>query len=554
MTSGVRRAIGIVALYVALTAIVSWPFVNYSDFGTSSYGGDARLIIWTLAWDNYAVLHGLPLFQSNLFFPAAESLRYNEHLFGVSLFTLPWAIAGASPVLAYNVTWWLSWVLNGLASFALLRRFVRRATAAFIGSLVYVCSFYVMQHAHGHLHLVWTWPLPLSMLLLERWFDRPRWGRAALWALVVLLGALTSWYMAVMVLLVNGLMGLVVLCTAREHAEDGVSEAERWRARAMQLVAAVLVVAALVAPFARHYVGLRGAPGEASANAATLSGYVIPPENTLVGGWWKTHIDSRPGSIWGETTVFAGWTAVLLAVCGLVVGARVSMATPRRWIFPALVVAGVLISLGPTPALPGGSTFAPFYWLSGLPGFEGMRAPGRFALVAMLGVSGLTAGAVAWLMDRLRHGAVVVLLVPVMLAEWYVVGFPAGKPTPFPVPPIYQTAEVRSARALVSLPAYPASSPEWVFGANYLYYSMSHWRPIVNGFGRTEPPDYDRVLQLVERFPAQASALHAMGLQYVIVHADQYPNHGQAILAAARGSTGCRLVLQIGTDYLFELI
>ena len=97
-------------------------------------------------------------------------------------------------------------------------------------------------------------------------------------------------------------------------------------------------------------------------------------------------------------------------------------------------------------------------------------------------------------------------------------------------------------------------SPEWVFGANYLYYSMSHWRPIVNGFGRTEPPGYDRTLLLLENFPAQASALHAMGLQYVIVNADQYPNHGQAILAAARGSTGCRLVLQIGTDYLFELI
>lgn len=553
MTAHVRRMLGVVALYVALTVVVSWPYVNYAQFGTASYGGDARLIIWTLAWDNHAVREGLPLFQSNLFFPASESLRYNEHLFGVSLFTLPWALAGASPVLAYNVTWWLSWVLNGLASFALLQRFVRRATAAFIGSLVYVCSFYVMQHAHGHLHLVWTWPLPLSMLLLERWFDRPRWGRAGLWALVVLLGALTSWYMAVMVLLVNGLMGLVVLMTAGENVESGAAPSRRWWARATQLAAAVLTVGVLVTPFARHYVGLRGAPGEAAANAATLAGYVIPPENTLIGRWWESHIDSRPGSIWGETTVFAGWTALLLAGCGLVVGCRASMQTRRRWIFPVLVLAGGLISLGPTPSLPGGSTLAPFYWLAGLPGFEGMRAPGRFALVAMLGVSGLAAGAVSWLMGRLRHAHAVVLLVPVMLAEWYVVGFPAGKPTPFAVPPIYETAQVRSARSLVSLPAYPASSPDWVFGANYLYYSMLHWRPIVNGFGRTEPPGYDRVLELVEDFPAHAAALHAMGLQYVVLHADQYPNHGQAILAAARSSARCRLVLQRGADYLFEV-
>ena len=77
-------------------------------------------------------------------FPSADSLRYNEHLFGVSLFTLPWTAAGAAPVLAYNVTWWLTWVLNGMATFMLLRRHVAEGVAAFAGSLAFTCSFYVM--------------------------------------------------------------------------------------------------------------------------------------------------------------------------------------------------------------------------------------------------------------------------------------------------------------------------------------------------------------------------------------------------------------------------
>ncbi len=201
------------AAYAALTVVMSWPYVSYSNFASASYGGDARLIIWTLAWDNHAVLSGLPLFQSNLFFPAVDSLRYNEHLFGVSLFTLPWAAAGVSPVLAYNVTWWLAWILNGVATFVFLRRYVRDVQAAFVGSLAFVCSFYVMSHAHGHLHLIWMWPLPLSALLLERWFDAPAWRRLALWAVVFVLGALTSWYVAVMMLMVNGIAGLTfALC------------------------------------------------------------------------------------------------------------------------------------------------------------------------------------------------------------------------------------------------------------------------------------------------------------------------------------------------------
>ena len=58
-----------------------------------------------MAWDNHALLTPDSLFQSNLFYPASDSLRYNEHLFGISLFSLPWTIAGASPVLAHNATW-----------------------------------------------------------------------------------------------------------------------------------------------------------------------------------------------------------------------------------------------------------------------------------------------------------------------------------------------------------------------------------------------------------------------------------------------------------------
>ena len=67
---------------------------------TALYRGDAELIIWTRAWVNHAVLDGVRIFSSNLFFPAPGTLRYNEHLFGLSLFTLPWRAAGASPVLA----------------------------------------------------------------------------------------------------------------------------------------------------------------------------------------------------------------------------------------------------------------------------------------------------------------------------------------------------------------------------------------------------------------------------------------------------------------------
>lgn len=547
------RAGLVVAAYAAVTVVMTWPFVDYGHVGDASYGGDARLVIWTLAWDNHAVLNGLPLFTSNIFFPAADSLRYNEHLLGVSLATLPWAAAGASPVLAYNVTWWAAFLLNGLASFAWLGRFVSDRTAAFVGSLAFMCSFYVMLHAHGHLHLVWIWPLPLSALLLERWFVDPTIRRATLWVAVVLMGVLTSWYLAVMAAMVNLVVGAGVLASRLGDPRDGAPAL--WTRRISHAACGALLVGACVYPLARHYVGIETAPGESALYAADVASYLVPPENTIVGRWWKANIDGRPRSIYGEQTLFAGWIAVALGLVGLGAIVRDPRVPRLAWVFVVLAALGFLLSLGPAPPLLPGPALAPFGWLTTLPGFAGMRAPGRFALMCMLGWSGLTACGWAAVTRRLGRGSTLatVVLVPLMLAEWFVVDFPAGKPEVHPVPPIYQTAELRGATALASLPEY-RDQPDWFKGGDYLYYSTAHWRPIVNGFGRSEPPTQPEIVAKVRAFASNPAAVRALGVQYVVVHSDRLAREDRGIIETAMANPLCRLVAQRDSDYLFEML
>jgi len=544
------KTAAVVAAYLVVTAIMTWPYVSYTHFATALYRGDAELIIWTLAWDNHAVLDGVRLFSSNLFFPAPDTLRYNEHLFGLSLFTLPWRAAGASPVLAHNALWWTAFLLNGLAAFAWLRRFVTSDLAAFAGSLVFAYSFYVMLHAHAHLHLIWIWGLPASLLLFERWFDRPTGLGIAAWTVVVVLQALTSWYLAVMVALANGLLAGVLLWTGPNAAQPR----RAWRRRAAHLLGAVAVAGICIGPFARPYVGLRGSVVEAAANAAAPSSYLVPPANTWAGKWWTAHIDDRPLPIWGERTVFLGWTSLTLAALGL--AALVTRAaTPRRaWVCALLAVVGFLLSLGPSPEVLGGPALAPYAWLSALPGVGGMRAPARFAVLVTLGVAGLAAiGAEALMRTRPTAWRVVAGLVPVMLAEWFVVGFPGGPPAPFQVPAIYRTPEVQQARALLSLPEYREAA-EWYLGGDYLYYATAHWRPIVNGFGRSEPPGHADLVSIARRFPASAAELRELGVHYVVLHAGRYPDGARHLLAAARVDPACRVALRIDDDYLIELV
>ena len=111
------------------------------------------------------------------------------------------------------------------------------------------------------------------------------------------------------------------------------------------------------------------------------------------------------------------------------------------------------------------------------------------------------------------------LLVPVMLAEWYLVDFPGGAPQAERVPSIYRQLARIPARAVVSLPEY-IGGPEWFNEADYQYYATTHWHPIVNGYSRTEPPGYRERMAAISTFPSRESAetLRAIGADYVVLH------------------------------------
>ena len=271
----VKGALVLAAAYLAVTLVMMQSMINLGALGSAVYPGDAELIVWTLAWANHALIDGVPLFDANIFFPATASLQYNDHLTGISLFTLPIYATTRNPVLAYNLIWLLSFVLNAQAMHALAYRHTRSHTAAATAALIFAFSFYKMLHAHGHLALIWTWLTPLSLWLLERWIERPRPMRAAAWAAVVVLEALGSWYTAVMVVLINA------IAVVWWH---GLAVRTQWRLRVPQFLVALVAGSLVVAPFAWQY---RTLPAPDLAQVASLSvdwqSYLTPPLDTVVG-------------------------------------------------------------------------------------------------------------------------------------------------------------------------------------------------------------------------------------------------------------------------------
>jgi hypothetical protein len=238
--------------------------------------------------------------------------------------------------------------------------------------------------------------------------------------------------------------------------------------------------------------------------------------------------------------------------------ALVGLLSRRRGVvalYATIIVVGYALSLG--PAAPGGSAaWRPFEWLATLPGVGGFRVPARFALLVLLGTSVLASlgieRALAWRQSMTRLALAIGL--PVMLSEWYVVGFPGGKPKPFVTPYIYRVEALQSARALVSLPIY-SRTPEWYREPDYQLFSTVHWRPIANGYGRAEPPGYARIVSHARAFPGpnNARTMRQLGIDYVVVHTDRFPDRFAKGIEYARQSPDYELAARIGPDYLFRV-
>src|SRR3954469_14643897 len=273
------RAAGFGVVYLAACRIMLAPIVNFSQLATASYGGDARAFIWVLAWDNHAVLDRVPsLFAANKLFPLQNALAYGEHLFGISLFTLPVYALTRNPVLAYNVVWILAYVLSAAAVHLLAWRATRDHLAAMTAALAFTFCFFRMHHGHGHLNLIWCFWIPLSFVAIDRWTSRPTWTRLALLTAIVVLQALAAWYEAVLIVVADAFFFVWLLVAERRTT--------RLSRLALQAAIGALVALALIWPFAREYFVLHSeTPAGVAAASADLAGWLVPPENTWMGQW-----------------------------------------------------------------------------------------------------------------------------------------------------------------------------------------------------------------------------------------------------------------------------
>ncbi len=496
-----RHAARTLAVYVAAALVLTWPLAIglTSRLGALQAAGDPYLNLWILGWglhawtsDPVAVLSG-QVFNANIFFPAEGTLAYSDHFLLQALALSPvYAISG-NPVLCYNLLVIGSIAASGLAMHALARGVTGSTPGAYVAGLAWACWPYRTAHLL-HIQLQALYFMPLALLCLHRVVAGRRWRDAVALGFAASLQTIASMY--------YGLMTAIMLVSSSVVLAVATGQ---WRARRLwsRLIGAAVLAIALSIPAQVPYLRVQQEEGfgrtlfEAANHSASIQSFTqVPPDNLLYG---RTRLlaprEPTPGdrdrrSV--EHQLFPGLVLLVLALLGVLFNIRRD-AQPVVLSTLALVVVGTILSLGPEGLR---TVYAALH--DNVFGFQAIRAPARFVVVAFIGLALLAALGMRQVLGRAKGQTIPLAIVISLLSLEYL-----NAPLPLVAAPTRQTA-VGQWLAHEPTPGAVLHVPlgDDIDNTPVMVQSLEHFRPIVNGYSGQRPVFFSSLVEGLADFPS----------------------------------------------------
>jgi hypothetical protein len=511
-----RELAGAAAGFAVLTALLTYPQLArlHSHVGIHY---DALFSIWRLAW----VAHRLPrdplhLFDANIFFPEPNTLALSDAMLLPALVAAPLMWLGTAPVVAYNLVVLASFVAAGLAAYFLARSLGASVLGAWAGGIVFAFQPYRFAH-YAQLELLWSCWIPLAFWALHRAIDTYR-VRYGLWlGLFVALQAYSCLYYAVF--LVTALVIIALFLSVR----SGRDLRQLFKVAVVALAVAVALIAPYVVPYRQSHASTEGrALEDLERWSPTAANYGLAQD----GNWLYPN---PPGNVDPfEKVLFPGAAAVLLASIGLIRGRRrLALA------YGALLVVAFDLSLGLN-----GSGYRWLYeWLWP---YRQLRVPGRFFVILASALSVLAALGLTTLRVSGRRVALAGLLLAFAVVESASSSFNL-EPVPR-APRLYSWLARQPVAPVFEWPIPRVNALGLTQDPRYMYFSIRHWQPLVNGYSGHYPEAYMRFLERVHSFPASDAIayLQRSGVRYVILHSHPDPQRYASAVTALRENARLR--------------
>lgn len=532
-----REATLVVVAFICLSLVATYPLVLHLGRALPGDLGDPLFGTWILGWNADRLRHGLSgLWDAPILFPSRHTLAFSEHLLGVAVLVAPVIWITGNPILAYNASFLLTFVVAGSGMYLLARELSGRRDAAFLAGLAF--GFAPMRALHiSHIQVLASGWMPIALWGLHRYLARRSTAALVVFVAAFTMQALSNGYFLYYLALAAAFVVVYELASRPASSADRMRVLGKLAAAAASILIFLGAVAVAYVSVREQY-GVRRPYDDWTIFSADVRSYVsAPPIARLWGGWLNG--DAAP-----ERQLFPGLVTAICAAAALWPGVRRRVAL----LYGSLAATAFVLSLGPEPAawshrfLPVG----PYLWLARIvPGMDGLRVPARMGVLVLLALSVLAAIGASRLFARLprRTRAVVVSVLgaaivaegwaaPIVMAPFDAHGRPADRSA-------YRWLAQQPPGAAIELPIL-----EWSIAPTltYQYATLSHGHPIVNGYSGYGSPLQEFLggaaspLNDLDRIGDALDLLRAVGVRYVLVHPRDYadPRLGADTAAAIR--------------------
>ena len=529
------------ATFLAIAVVMTWPLVlDLGDKVAENEVGDPLLQAWELAWGGNSLVNDIGSYwDGNAFWPLGDGLAFSDALTGYAPLASFGTGTGAA-IVRYNLLFLFAYSLAGFGAYLLAREMKVGPGAAAIAGAIYAWAPWRLSH-NAHLNIISSGGIPLSIFMLVRGYRRDDkrliiggWA-AATWQ--VSLGfnlGLSFGYL---------LAGVCLwIFVGRLRAKTLLSDRGTVVATAIGAVLFLGWTTFQALPYLRvveEHPESRRQEGEVLFYSPPASGFITAPAQSKL--WGGLTEERRAALNWpSEQSLWPGGIAIVLGAVGLTF-AGFSLRF-RVALLAATVVAGI-IAMG--FRFGNGAVYR--YVYEYLPGWQGLRTPGRLINLITLGLALLAAGGAAALSPtsgrsagrkRLIGGLAIAALVLVegagTIAFWDV---------PEPVP------------AMASEPAPQLHLPsDWLVDPTYMFLSIDGWPEIANGHSGFIPTQVADLRTRVTSFPDEASVayLRDLGIRSVVFHRALAPGTPWADLEARPVSAGIE-VTDLGSVVVYEI-
>lgn len=460
-------------MFVLASVVVTWPLPAHLN-SLIIDKEDGLLLTWILNW---SIDHPLS-YDANIFYPNTKTLAYSETMLPLALIAGPIVKLFNEPLLAYNLSFLLGFILSGFVFYLLLQHISHDGLRAFLLAVMFNFSALRLTYIDKvQIQLFNLWPLLLAIFFLYR---RQKAGFIFFFVISSLTSVLFFYFLA-------------VIWAVEFMVEKGVRP---W------LIRTAFVGCVLVLPFVAPYLQVSKEFNYVRPIRDAIHFSLVPSDLLTFGiGFWVVALLTLARlRDWRRLDVFDK-RVFFLALAGLVLA-----------LGPAMHFVRETVRVGPLPAIP--LPYAVLYYV--VPGFAGFRAPFRWAL--LFGIFIFVAAA-----RTFKIGKPVLVVLAVLTIFEIKIPFRYEKVPPyseFPKEQIWLRDNYKG-RAVIQFPIYNwGDYPGRTVETAREYFSTAHYHPMVNGFSGFSPADWQaKVYWLQREFPNDEtlSYLEGIGVKLVLM-------------------------------------